>query len=57
MEGPRPRPAIGTSDYRKLRESGALYVDKMRSVTLCSLENFTRHWKGKSISDVKRLLS
>jgi peptide deformylase len=36
--------------------SGALYVDRMRSVSLCSLENFTRHWKGKPISEVKRLL-
>jgi peptide deformylase len=36
--------------------SGALYVDHMRSVSLCSLENFTRHWKGKSIAEVKRLL-
>ena len=36
--------------------SGALYVDKMRSVSLSSLENFNRHWKGKSIPEVKRLL-
>jgi len=36
--------------------SGALYVDRMRSVSLCSLENFTRHWKGKTIAEVKRLL-
>jgi len=25
-------------------------------VSLCSLENFNRHWKGKSIPEVKRLL-
>ena len=37
--------------------SGGLYVDRMRSVSLCSLENFTRHWKGKSIAEVKRLLA
>jgi peptide deformylase len=36
--------------------SGGLYVDRMRSVSLCTLENFTRHWKGKSIAEVKRLL-
>jgi peptide deformylase len=36
--------------------SGALYVDRMRSVSLCSLDNFTRHWKGKTIAEVKRLL-
>ncbi len=35
---------------------GALYVDRMRSVSLCSLENFTRHWKGKTVPEVKRLL-
>jgi peptide deformylase len=37
--------------------SGALYVDRMRSVSLCTLENFTRHWKGKSIPEIKRTLS
>jgi len=36
--------------------SGALYVDRMRSLSLCSLDNFTRHWKGKTISEVKQLL-
>jgi peptide deformylase len=36
--------------------AGALYVDRMRSLSLCSLENFTRHWKGKSIPEIKRLL-
>ena len=36
--------------------SGALYVDRMRSVSLCTLENFTRHWKGKSVAEVKRQL-
>jgi peptide deformylase len=36
--------------------SGALYVDRMRSVSLCSVENFNRHWKGKSIADVKKIL-
>jgi peptide deformylase len=36
--------------------SGALYVDRMHSVSLCSLDNFTRHWKGKTIAEVKQLL-
>jgi peptide deformylase len=36
--------------------SGALYVDRMRSVSLCSLDNFARHWKGKTIAEVKQLL-
>jgi peptide deformylase len=35
---------------------GTLYVDRMQSTSLCSLDNFTRHWKGKSIAEVKRLL-
>ena len=36
--------------------SGALYVDRMRSLSLCSLDNFVRHWKGKTIAEVKQLL-
>jgi peptide deformylase len=36
--------------------SGALYVDRMRSVSLCSLDNFVRHWKGKTIAEVKHQL-
>ena len=36
--------------------AGALYVDRMRSVSLCTVENFARHWKGKSVAEVKRLL-
>jgi peptide deformylase len=35
---------------------GQLYVDRMRSASLCSLDNFTRHWKNKSIAEVKQLL-
>lgn len=30
---------------------GILYVDRMRISTLSSLENFTRHWKEKSIAE------
>jgi peptide deformylase len=36
--------------------NGALYIDRMRSTTLTSVENFGRHWKGKSVAEVKRLL-
>ena len=36
--------------------SGALYVDRMRSVSLCTLDNFGRHWKGKTAAEVKKLL-
>ena len=36
--------------------AGALYVDRMHSVSLCTVENFARHWKGKSVAEVKRLL-
>jgi peptide deformylase len=35
---------------------GGLYVDRMRCASLTSVDNFTRHWKGKSIAEVKRLL-
>lgn len=27
--------------------AGTLYIDKMRSTTFTSLDNFARHWKGK----------
>src|ERR1700733_14146504 len=36
--------------------SGALYVARMRSVSLCTLDNFSRHWKGKTVAEVKKLL-
>jgi peptide deformylase len=32
--------------------NGALYIDRMRSRTFSSLENFTRHWKPKSTREV-----
>lgn len=35
---------------------GTLYIDRMHSKSLCSLDNFTRHWKSKSVAEVKRLL-
>jgi peptide deformylase len=35
---------------------GGLYIDRMRTTSLCTLENFARHWKGKSVAEVKRLL-
>jgi peptide deformylase len=37
--------------------AGTLYVDRMRSTSLCTHENFARHWKGKSIAGVKQLLA
>ena len=33
---------------------GNLYIDRMRSRTFCSLENFSRFWKGKSVSEIVR---
>jgi peptide deformylase len=36
--------------------AGKLYIDRMRSVSLSSIENFNRHWKGKPIAEVHRLL-
>ena len=35
---------------------GALYVDRMDTTSLSSVDNFTRHWKGKSVAEIKRLL-
>lgn len=35
---------------------GALYVDRMHTTSLSSVDNFTRHWKGKSVAEIKRLL-
>lgn len=37
--------------------SGSLYIDRMRSRSFTSVENFQRHWKGKSIREVKQSLS
>jgi peptide deformylase len=31
---------------------GTLYIDRMHSRSFSSLENFTRHWKGKNTSEV-----
>jgi peptide deformylase len=36
--------------------SGALYVDRMRSVSLSTVDNFGRHWKGKTAAEIKLLL-
>jgi peptide deformylase len=36
---------------------GALYVDRMRSASLCTHENFARHWKGKSTAEIRKLLT
>lgn len=32
--------------------NGGLYIDRMRSRSFCSLENFARHWKSKPVKDV-----
>lgn len=32
---------------------GTIYIDHMDSRTFMSLENYKRHWKGRSIEDVK----
>jgi peptide deformylase len=36
--------------------SGCIYIDRMRSRTFGTLENFNRHWKGKTIDVVKAAL-
>jgi peptide deformylase len=57
-----PRVIRATGWYARILQheidhlSGGLYVDRMRSVSLTSLENFGRHWKGKTIAEVKQLL-
>lgn len=35
---------------------GSLYLDRMRSQTFTTNDNFSRHWKNKSIEDVRREL-
>jgi peptide deformylase len=35
---------------------GAVYIDRMYPRTLMSVDNFNRHWKNKSIAEVKKLL-
>jgi peptide deformylase len=36
--------------------AGCLYVDRMRSRTFGTLDNFNRHWKGKTIDEVRSAL-
>lgn len=35
---------------------GTLYIDRMFSRSLMSVENFNRHWKDRSIADARKLL-
>jgi peptide deformylase len=37
--------------------NGILYVDRMEPRSLCTLDNYTKHWKDASISDVRRRLT
>ncbi len=36
--------------------NGTLYIDRMHSRTFGSVENHARHWKDKSIAEIKREL-
>src|SRR5947209_6873734 len=36
--------------------NGTLYLDRMRTRTLSTLENYNRHWKDKTMDDVRRIL-
>ena len=36
--------------------AGCLYIDKMRSRTFGSMDNFGKYWKGKSINEVRTTL-
>jgi peptide deformylase len=35
---------------------GALYIDRMRSRTFTSIENWNQYWKGKPISEIKKAI-
>lgn len=37
--------------------NGTLYLDRMHTRTLSTLENFNRHWKEKAIAEVNQILS
>jgi peptide deformylase len=37
--------------------NGTLYIDRMDPRSLCSLDNYTRHWKELSIAEVKSRLA
>jgi len=36
--------------------AGTMYVDHMYPRTLMTVENFTQHWKGKTLAETKRIL-
>ncbi|MCU1255576.1 MAG: Peptide deformylase [Candidatus Angelobacter sp.] len=36
--------------------AGTMYVDHMYARTLMTVENFTRHWKGKTLAELKKEL-
>jgi peptide deformylase len=36
--------------------AGTMYVDHMYPRTLMTVENFTQHWKGRTLAETKRLL-
>jgi peptide deformylase len=35
---------------------GTLYIDHMYTRTLMTVENFTKHWKEKTLSETRQLL-
>lgn len=37
--------------------NGAVYVDRMHSRSLMTIENFTRKWKDKSVAEIRQTLS
>ena len=36
--------------------AGCIYVDRMRSRTFCTMDNFNRSWKNKTIEEVRKTL-
>jgi peptide deformylase len=53
-----PREIEATGWYARILQheidhlNGTLYIDRMRSRSFSSLQNFTRYWKGKSTGEV-----
>ena len=58
----KPRVIDGAGWYARILQheidhlSGCIYIDRMRSRTFGTLENFNRHWKGKTIDEVRAAL-
>lgn len=58
----RPRAIEASGWYARILQheidhlQGTLYIDRMKSRTFTSMDNFVRYWKGKPIADVRASL-